>query len=122
MEEAKNSIELRLSSIEFSKSASPCSAQVVVINDQQQKHKRMAEPGLEDARKAYFAMFPAARAVAEKFTHVRDRDFAQLDAQGCVYLDYTGAMLAPSSLVERHTSMLKKSILGLCWPCVDAAV
>jgi selenocysteine lyase/cysteine desulfurase len=46
------------------------------------------------------------------FEALRQREFARLDAQGQVYLDYTGAGLAPSSLVEAHRGTLERSVFG----------
>jgi selenocysteine lyase/cysteine desulfurase len=43
---------------------------------------------------------------------LRREEFARLDAGGHVYLDYTGAGLAPSSLVERHAGLLLGGVLG----------
>jgi len=46
------------------------------------------------------------------FEALRQREFARLDAQGAVYLDYTGAGLAPSSLVEAHRAALEHGVFG----------
>jgi molybdenum cofactor sulfurtransferase len=50
--------------------------------------------------------------IEAKFQAIRDKDFARLDEQKCVYLDYTGAMLAPKMLVDEHGKLLLESILG----------
>jgi molybdenum cofactor sulfurtransferase len=43
---------------------------------------------------------------------LREREFARLDAQGHVYLDYTGGGLYAESLVRNHTAVLLRSVLG----------
>jgi selenocysteine lyase/cysteine desulfurase len=46
------------------------------------------------------------------FDALRRREFARLDAQSAVYLDYTGAGLAPLSLVEAHREALERGVFG----------
>ena len=41
-----------------------------------------------------------------------ERDFARLDEQGHIYLDYTGGGLYAESLIDKHSELLKQSILG----------
>ncbi len=43
---------------------------------------------------------------------LRARDFSRLDAQGQVYLDYTGSGLYPDSVIRRHAETLRGSVLG----------
>jgi selenocysteine lyase/cysteine desulfurase len=43
---------------------------------------------------------------------LRRRDFARLNEQGHVYLDYTGGGLYAESLIDKHAKLLKQSILG----------
>jgi selenocysteine lyase/cysteine desulfurase len=43
---------------------------------------------------------------------LRRREFSRLDAQGQVYLDYTGSGLYGSSQVERHAAALLTKVLG----------
>jgi selenocysteine lyase/cysteine desulfurase len=43
---------------------------------------------------------------------LRERDYARLDAQGLVYLDYTGAGLYGISQVEKHMRLLEELVLG----------
>jgi molybdenum cofactor sulfurtransferase len=43
---------------------------------------------------------------------LREREFARLDAQAQVYLDYTGSGLYAASQVESHAAMLLASVLG----------
>jgi selenocysteine lyase/cysteine desulfurase len=43
---------------------------------------------------------------------LRERDFARLDRQGQVYLDYTGSGLYAASQVERHAEALLARVLG----------
>jgi molybdenum cofactor sulfurtransferase len=58
------------------------------------------------------ALYCYTEAVEAKFQAIRDKDFARLDEQKCVYLDYTGAMLAPKTLIDEHAKLLYESILG----------
>ncbi len=43
---------------------------------------------------------------------IRDKDFSRLDAQGHIYLDYTGAGLYGDSQVRRHLEFLLGTVLG----------
>ena len=46
------------------------------------------------------------------FENLRKREFARLDQQCHVYLDYTGGNLYPESLVDMHHLFLKKFVFG----------
>jgi selenocysteine lyase/cysteine desulfurase len=46
------------------------------------------------------------------FAELRAREFARLDANGLVYLDYAGAALYPGSLVRRDARRLSARVLG----------
>ncbi len=46
------------------------------------------------------------------FENLRRKEFARLDQQGHVYLDYTGGNLYPESLVDMHQLFLKEFVLG----------
>lgn len=48
----------------------------------------------------------------ERFEELRRREFSRLDAQGQVYLDYTGAGLYAESQVRAHADFLAKGIFG----------
>ena len=43
---------------------------------------------------------------------LRASEYARLDAQGQVYLDYTGASLYAESQIQRHADMLSKGVFG----------
>ena len=43
---------------------------------------------------------------------LRAREFSRLDAEGHVYLDYTGGGLYSESLVRRHVELLQGTVLG----------
>lgn len=43
---------------------------------------------------------------------IRRRDFARLDEQGHVYLDYTGGSLYGSPLIREHLALLERSVFG----------
>jgi molybdenum cofactor sulfurtransferase len=51
-------------------------------------------------------------AVEESFEELRRREFARLDAQGHVYLDYTGAGLYAESQVRAHAEFLSQGVFG----------
>lgn len=46
------------------------------------------------------------------FNNLRKKEYARLDEQGHVYLDYTGDNLYPQSLLDMHYSYLQKNIYG----------
>lgn len=46
------------------------------------------------------------------FEDLRKTEYSRLDDHGHVYLDYTGAALYPSSLIQEHAKMLSYSVLG----------
>jgi selenocysteine lyase/cysteine desulfurase len=46
------------------------------------------------------------------FDELRAREFARLDQQGIVYLDYTGSAISPASLVHQHAEFLSQTVLG----------
>ncbi len=46
------------------------------------------------------------------FDEIRRREFARLDTQQVVYLDYTGGGLYPSSVVQKHAEFLNSHVLG----------
>ncbi|HEX7049596.1 MAG TPA: aminotransferase class V-fold PLP-dependent enzyme [Longimicrobiales bacterium] len=48
----------------------------------------------------------------DEMQQLRSREFARLDADGHVYLDYTGAALYPDSLVRLHAERLRATVLG----------
>jgi selenocysteine lyase/cysteine desulfurase len=47
-----------------------------------------------------------------KLDELRERDYSRLDAQGQVYLDYTGAGLYGVSQIEKHAALIKELVLG----------
>ncbi len=64
---------------------------------------------------AAFEAFAATRPEYEKtrsLDELRAREFARLDEQGHVYLDYTGSGLYAASQIRRHSEMLLGKVLG----------
>lgn len=55
---------------------------------------------------------PPSATMRTDFAELRAREYAQLDQQGIAYLDYTGAALYPTSLVQSHMALLCSSVLG----------
>ena len=60
---------------------------------------------------AFQRAFPEYRATAH-LDLLRSQEFARLDAQGHVYLDYTGGGLYAEAQVRRHMELLLSSVLG----------
>lgn len=60
---------------------------------------------------AFIREHPAYAATAV-FDELRSRDFARLDEQGQIYLDYTGGGLYATRLIDAHAALLKSSVLG----------
>ncbi len=48
----------------------------------------------------------------DTFRALRAREFARLDAEGHVYLDYTGSALYPECLVRSHAELLCRGVFG----------
>jgi molybdenum cofactor sulfurtransferase len=46
------------------------------------------------------------------FEELREREFGRLDAEGHVYLDYTGSGLYSESQIRRHAELLTSSVFG----------
>jgi selenocysteine lyase/cysteine desulfurase len=59
-------------------------------------------------------MLTAARALAPEtsFAELRAREFARLDAQRHVYLDYTGSALYADSQIRAHHALLRDGLFG----------
>lgn len=62
-------------------------------------------------REAFLEANPSYLAT-RKLDQLRARDYARLDAQGQVYLDYTGAGLYGVSQIEKHRALLEDLVLG----------
>jgi selenocysteine lyase/cysteine desulfurase len=63
------------------------------------------------AREAFERDYPAYATTA-KLDELRARDYARLDGQGHVYLDFTGAGLPAASHVRAHLALLTDGIFG----------
>lgn len=50
--------------------------------------------------------------MTRSFEELRAREFGRLDAEGHVYLDYTGSGLYAESQVRRHAELLSRLVLG----------
>jgi len=71
------------------------------------------EGGSSGARARLDAMCPAFAQTEHLFDLIRRADFAQLERGGeCTYLDYTGAALAPQSVLQAHFKLLTSNLLG----------
>lgn len=47
-----------------------------------------------------------------EFERLREREFGRLDAEGHVYLDYTGSGLYAESQIRRHADVLSRNVFG----------
>ena len=68
---------------------------------------------LDDSKafKAFIAAHPEYEGTSA-LDALRQREFARLDAQGQIYIDYTGSGLYGSSQIKRHAEALQGQILG----------
>ena len=75
----------------------------------------MAQLPTQDTKEAAYEQFldayPEYRSTAV-LDEVRAHDFARLDEQRQVYLDYTGAGLCAASQIQRHSDLLTAGIFG----------
>lgn len=63
------------------------------------------------ALQAFTADYPAYATTGVLDT-LRTQEYARLDSQGHVYLDYTGGSLYPESLLRQHTEFLTHNVFG----------
>jgi selenocysteine lyase/cysteine desulfurase len=68
-------------------------------------------PVLDAAFEAFLAAHPEYEQT-RSLDELRTREFARLDEQGHVYLDYTGSGLYAASQVRRHSELLLGRVLG----------
>ena len=66
---------------------------------------------LDAARSAFLQEHPAYAATA-RLRELRATEYARLDHQGHVYLDYTGGSLYAEGQVRRHFEMLQENVFG----------
>jgi selenocysteine lyase/cysteine desulfurase len=67
--------------------------------------------GLDAARADFLRRNPAYEATA-RLRELRTTEYARLDQQGHVYLDYTGGSLYAEEQVRRHTDLLRQNVFG----------
>jgi len=60
---------------------------------------------------AFLSLYPEFADTSE-IDRVRQSDYARLNEQNHIYLDYTGAGLYASSQIEEHTRLLQDHIFG----------
>jgi len=61
--------------------------------------------------KSFLSAYPEYRSTS-RLDALRASDYARLDAQGHVYLDYTGGSLHADSQVAAHAALLRQRVLG----------
>jgi selenocysteine lyase/cysteine desulfurase len=66
---------------------------------------------LDEAAETFLEQYPTFRATA-MIDDLRAREFPRLDAQGHVYVDYTGGGLYAESLVRKHADLLVRNVFG----------
>jgi molybdenum cofactor sulfurtransferase len=59
----------------------------------------------------FLTEYPAYRSTAH-LDALRASDYTRLDAQGAVYLDYTGACLHADSQIRQHAALMSERVLG----------
>jgi selenocysteine lyase/cysteine desulfurase len=59
----------------------------------------------------FLVEYPAYRSTAH-LDALRASDYARLDAQGAVYLDYTGACVPAESQIRQHAALMCERVLG----------
>ena len=78
----------------------------------------MLAPDKSEAFKAFIAAHPEYDETSA-LDALREREFARLDAQGQIYIDYTGSGLYGSSQVERHAETICPVSVRISWPCLS---
>lgn len=68
-------------------------------------------PSMGEAKALFRQHYPAFDSTA-KLDELRETDYARLDTQGQVYLDYTGGGLYASSQLREHMRLLSKHVFG----------
>ena len=68
-------------------------------------------PTFDAAQAAFLAAYPSYTATSA-LDDLRDREYAQLDAAGQVYLDYTGGGLYAESQLRGHHDLLSRGVFG----------
>ena len=69
------------------------------------------KPQPPDAKEQFLLDYPVFKSTSF-IDDLRQSDFARLDEQQHVYLDYTGGMLYGESQIQKHQAFLSQSILG----------
>ena len=60
----------------------------------------------------FIKQHPEYKDSEQRFREIRQSDYAQLDATGHVYLDYTGGNLYSKFQIDKHFSLLQEHIFG----------
>ena len=70
-----------------------------------------ATAGLDAAEAEFLTTFPEFDP-AGTFAQLRRTEYGRLDAEGQIYLDYTGGGLHAASQIEAHADRLCRRVLG----------
>jgi molybdenum cofactor sulfurtransferase len=79
------------------------------------KHAQRPDTGeltIKPCQKDVYALSKSLNRMNIEMQELRKIEFSRLDANGHVYLDYTGAGLYPESLVRIHSDLLIKQVFG----------
>ncbi|KAJ8909062.1 hypothetical protein NDN08_005759 [Rhodosorus marinus] len=74
--------------------------------------KKVDSLGYQNAHSKFLTDFSEFAETEQRFQAIRDKDFSCLEEQELTYLDYTGSMLTPLSLIDSHTEFLRKTIIA----------
>mmetsp|Transcript_12788 Transcript_12788/g.51328 ORF Transcript_12788/g.51328 Transcript_12788/m.51328 type:complete len:626 (-) Transcript_12788:69-1946(-) len=74
--------------------------------------KNVDSLGYQEAHDKFLKDFSEFSETEQRFQAIRDKDFSCLDEQELTYLDYTGSMLTPLSLIDSQTEFLRNRIVG----------
>ncbi len=69
------------------------------------------ENSMEDAFTSFLQKYPAYHST-RILDDLRDKEYARLDEQNQVYLDYTGSGLYATSQLQQHISLLERGVFG----------
>lgn len=81
------------------------------LREVMQQHITNGQHEMASAEAAFHARYPAYASTA-KLDDLRRTEYARLDADGHIYLDYTGGGLYAASQVQRHMQLLLSGVYG----------
>src|SRR5690606_25029151 len=70
-----------------------------------------ADASFANAKQLFYEKYPTYQA-SRHIDDLRQIDYARLDSQGHIYLDYTGGSLYGQSQIQQHMTMLADNVYG----------